>query len=877
MNSARSQRILLVTLLILVLTLVGCSRGFYRRQADQDAYALIRSHSDNPRWQLQDYTLQPAPTSRMFDPTDPDCPPMPPDDPTSHRYMECVDCKKGWPCWRCYGNTNTVENPNWRSYLPLDGEGNLVLDRQAAVQMSLLNSRQYQEALESLYLSALDVSFQRFRFDVQFFGGNATTMTSTGKVLNGGSSSNQLSTETSLEGHRLLATGGQLVVGLANSIVWEFSGHDQSTTVSLLNFSLFQPLLRGGGRAVALEALTESERNLLANARQMERFRDSFYTAVLTGRALDRAPAPGGFTINDLDGGGPSGVNGFLGLLQAQVQIRNQRANISGLQTSLQQLAAFGEAGRLERFQVDLARQSLYDAQSNLLTITRNYTDLLDAYKLTLGLPPQLPVRIADPLLERFNLIASELTETLDTVLVLTQAIGDKYIPMPPDYVQQLAALKGRTIQQLELVQQDLQSLDQALPKRRKILEQLATRQEIRAGQVEPGVVDVAVLDTRVGKVLQEYNALQTKMQQTLAAVDQIVQNPPDPASLAPVPREPLPGDQTPPTQAPGMPPAEGTVAPPNVPSGMEAGLPPGLKPDLPAEDDLVKTPREQIAALLTTLAGHLRALSLVQAAARLDTPTLVPIDLESDKALDIARDNRLDWMNARAALVDQWRQIEITANALRSDLNLKVNGDISTVGNNPTRFRGTNGELQVGFEFNAPLTRLQERNNYRAAQIAYQQARRDYYAYEDRVSLGLRRTLRLIQVNQLDFEIRRTAIFNAISQVESAQTRLDQPPRPTAPGAAPAAVQLSPTTARDITQALSGLLSAQNSFLSIWVAYEAERMFLDLDLGTMQLDAHGMWIDPGPVTSESRQPEPLPAAPAPAVDFAAPPVPAAP
>ena len=33
----------------------------------------------------------------MYDPFDPDCEPMPPDDPASHRYMECVDCKKGSP------------------------------------------------------------------------------------------------------------------------------------------------------------------------------------------------------------------------------------------------------------------------------------------------------------------------------------------------------------------------------------------------------------------------------------------------------------------------------------------------------------------------------------------------------------------------------------------------------------------------------------------------------------------------------------------------------------------------------------------------------------------------------------------------------------
>lgn len=872
MTVSQLNRVVLIGLLALALSLVGCSRNFYRRQADQDAYALIQSHADNPRWQLDDYTLQPSPASRMFDPSDPDCPPMPPDDPTAHRYMECVDCKKGWCGWHGYGATNCVENPQWRSYLPLDGQGQLVLDRQAAVQMALVNSREYQTALENLYLSALDVSFQRFRFDVQFFGGNTTAMATKGKVLNGGSSSSSLSTETSLEGQRLLATGGQLVVGLANSIVWEFSGRDQSTTASLLNFSLFQPLLRGGGRAVALEALTDSERALLANARQMQRFRDGFYTTIVTGRATGTGPTVGTLAIGNLTPGGPASVSGFLGLLQAQVQIRNQRSNISGLQTTLKQLNAFYEAGRVERFQVDLARQSVFDAQSNLLNITRNYSDLLDDYKIALGLPPQLAVRVADPLLERFNLIASDLTETLESVVGLTQAVGDETAPMPSDYREQLIVLKGRALEQLGQVQGDLKTLEQALPRRRELLEKLAARDEIRAGQVESGVVDVEVLQQRVDRVRSEYATLETNLAETLGELEQFIQHPPDPAELAPRPPAAAFDEPAPPALLPAVPPGEGTVAPLNVPSGMEAGLPPGVRPDLPSEDE-PQTPRGQMAEQLTKLAKELRALSLVQAAARLDTATLVPIQLDPGKALEIARENRLDWMNARAALVDQWRQIEITANALRSDLNLRVNGDISTVGNNPTRFRGTNGELQVGLEFDAPLTRLVERNDYRAALIAYQRARRDYYAYEDLVSRGLRRTLRLIQVNQLDFEIRRTAVFNAISQVSSAQSRLDQPPKPV-PGGAPAGVQLSPTTARDLTQALTALLNAQNSFLNIWVAYEAQRMFLDLDLGTMQLDAHGMWIDPGPVSEGLSPSEPSAEAPGPAAELAPPPLP---
>jgi outer membrane protein TolC len=227
----------------------------------------------------------------------------------------------------------------------------------------------------------------------------------------------------------------------------------------------------------------------------------------------------------------------------------------------------------------------------------------------------------------------------------------------------------------------------------------------------------------------------------------------------------------------------------------------------------------------------------------------LVRIDLSPEEALRIARENRPDWMNARAALVDSWRQIEIAANALRSDLNLTFSGDVNTVGNNPVRFNSSTGRLRVGVEFDAPLTRLAERNAYRRAQIQYDQARRQYYAFEDRISQVLRSELRDLRLSQMDFELRREAVLVAIAQVEMTQYRISRPPAPEEKGGS----SLGATTVRDLVDSLAGLLSAQNAFLGAWVDYEAQRLNLDLDLGTMQLDDHCMWVEPGPI-EERRQ-----------------------
>jgi len=81
---------------------------------------------------------------------------------------------------------------------------------------------------------------------VQFFGGTDTTFTHQGR-LNPGGERNTLAHDTSFQLERRFATAGELLVGFANSMVWQFAGPDTNASVSILNFNLVQPLLRGAG------------------------------------------------------------------------------------------------------------------------------------------------------------------------------------------------------------------------------------------------------------------------------------------------------------------------------------------------------------------------------------------------------------------------------------------------------------------------------------------------------------------------------------------------------------------------------------------------------------------------------------------------------
>ena len=445
------------------------------------------------------------------------------------------------------------------------------------------------------------------------------------------------------------------------------------------------------------------------------------------------------------------------------------------------------------------------------------YDDGLDNFKLQNGLPPALDVKIADPMLDHFNLLDPELsalqirvTEVLNVLRegALADVNGGAQKPVLPsapppqgkateqgtDYpslVKRSAELRADAAKRLAVTEEDLRRLDAALPARRSTLERLAARPDARKAEMDPELVSFERLNGRATSIKQEYAALSQIISPVLAQLDEL----------------------TGPMQVP------------------------------------IEEHRVRLSKTLTVLSGNLLELSLLQARARLDAVTFEPVDLTSEEAFCIASRYRRDWMNARASVVDSWRLIQFNANDLGSGLDLVFNGDIGNVGDRPFDLRASNGRLRVGLQFDAPLTRLAQRNVYRQSLIEFQQAKRNYYQFRDRIQRDVRSSLRQLKLDDLNFELRRAAVHVAITQVDLARLRLSEPARPvsaslpgqpTQPGGQS---QFGETVARDLVTAIIDLLNVQNDFLSVWVDHEVQQLNLDFDLGIMELDARGVRI----------------------------------
>ncbi len=801
--SIRQFAWLSLSLCTLMLASSGCTRAWWRKQADDEVQATVaekNGYFDNGE-------VTPPADSRLSDPFDPDCEPLPPDDPTSHQLMHCVDGHRGWKHWHDKGDAPFVDAQTWLTSLPRDANGEVVLDLPNSVRVARKQSREYQTELEDLYLSALDVTFERFRFDAQFFATNTTSAT-----FDGRDRSSTLETDTNIELHKLTATGGELVTGLANSLVWQFSGEDTDTFGSVFNFSLVQPLLRFGGRARVLERLTQTERTLLANVRQMEQFRQGFYVQVVAGRNPGDGPLRGGAVGQNglgLLAGLPSGragaapIGGFLGVLQEQQLIRNRTANLAALRDSVTQLDAVFVAGRLSsRLQVDQTRQAYYNAQSNLLTSRAGYSTRLDAFKISLGLPPSIPLRVEDPLIDRFNFIDPELSGLLDRVNDILEPLRSESVPPEQmelaDRHRDVLAFEGRIVAQMNSSRADLDKLLALWPQRAARLNELREQTATYGYDVAPELFDATLIRRRIA----DHEVRLTKNGEDFEKVM---------ASFRAIPADSF-----------------------------------RSKP---------KEGRKALLAATTELSGVLLDTMLTQASVRLEAVELVPLEVTETQAFETAKQNRLDWMNARANLVDAWRKIEFDGNALQGGLNVFVNGDLGTRGDNPVDFTADKGRLRMGVAFDSPITRLAERNRYRETLINYQRARRNYMLFEDQISQSLRNTLRIVDLSQVNFEIRRAAVLVAVSQVTQARLRLVEPPKGPVAAGVVAVGQTSPTAARDLVSALNDLLDAQNDFLNAWVGFEVLRVLLDFEMGTMQLNQEGLWIDPGPIAPKPSVP----------------------
>jgi hypothetical protein len=223
-------------------------------------------------------------------------------------------------------------------------------------------------------------------------------------------------------------------------------------------------------------------------------------------------------------------------------------------------------------------------------------------------------------------------------------------------------------------------------------------------------------------------------------------------------------------------------------------------------------------------------AVSVTQTRIRVFLIKLPPVDLTVNQSIQIALANRLDLQNSLALVTDAWRN----ANQLQGFLNFIYNGNFNESPNHNGLFHfdAGNNIQTFGLQFDAPINRRVERNQYRGDQIVYQRARRNYMLNRDEIVQQIRLDMRNLVLWQRTFEINREQILSAATQLESAEEEVRVP------------LDVNSNATLNLLTALNSVLSARNALISTWVLYETNRLSLYRDFDLMDIDSNGVWTN---------------------------------
>jgi outer membrane protein TolC len=683
------------------------------------------------------------------------------------------------------------------------------------VDLALINSRDYQTAKETLYDVALTLSLERYDFFLKFATAEGSNHTDVEYTHNreAGVTEDTLKIPTKITGDKVLATGGDLLARFANDVVLTFNGPsgfaaDIGSDLFLdISQSVFQ-------RDIRFEELTQAERDVVYGVRNFARFRRAFFLA----RADE-----------------------YYKLLLAyrEIEIRSQDY-FSNLRAFNQGEAEL-RAGKQSRIEVDQFEQTALSSRSTLIGRCNTLEENLDSLKLSMGLPPELPlnldlseldhltlrdatmasgerVRRARRDLESLRQQSAEAPEQepfLNDAIKLVRRMGH-WLPLRQQLSQngdhepllvrirlekaRLRVDEGRV--PVRLKREVLEKVRDATPPRppiqvfRRTMDLVASVYESVDRQRELAEIQ-GVDPADIAQIDQGLANLSALAEQVIKHLEEVISN----KELRRIPESVTEADAVL---------AEADA----LASFAETRT---MYLTLPDQEELVRT-LEKVDWLLGESERMLSE----------EDSGLVPVDIDMDDAMLTALVQRFDLINQRGDLADNWRNIKLAGDDLKSVLNLRASQTIGTQNNRPFAFSFDESETKLSLKFDAPLDRRAQRNTFRKTLINYNVALRNLMEAEDTIKFSVRKQLRDLQLGREQYQIAVASAALAYDRVVSTRLQLK--------------LGMEEVSARDFLEAQQAYTASLNAVASEHIEYILDRLQLFLDLEELVVDDSGFW-----------------------------------
>lgn len=332
----------------------ACTPAQYRRQADEAAERIIQAKQLEAFGETRPFTIErPADTLRR-------------------RLLIAQHLPyAGAPS---LGANDLPEIPHWPEpgyperglppEPPPQPEGPMPITLVEALEIAAANNMDYQSQKEDVFLAALDLDLARDQFGNTFLGLIDSTYSAD---LGGDETVTGIDTSGTLGWSRRLRSGAVISSRLVLDLVQLLRPDRQFSRGLAADVSMTIPLLRGAGRYVVTEPLTQAERSVVYAMYSLERSKRTLAVRV---------------------------ASSYLAVLQQLDQIDNAAENYRSLILSERRARGLAGEGRLPEIQVDQARQDVLRARDRWISAQQNYARQLDAFKVTLGLPADADIEL---------------------------------------------------------------------------------------------------------------------------------------------------------------------------------------------------------------------------------------------------------------------------------------------------------------------------------------------------------------------------------------------------------------------------------------------------------------------------------------------------
>lgn len=705
------------------------------------------------------------------------------------------------------------------------------------VVLALLNSREYQTQKESLYRVALRLSLQRFDYDLKFSPFNNRTGADVLSRNSSGNSFNRLTIPTEAQAEALLNTGSTLVTKFANSVLLTFGGPDgfAADIGSELLFEVTHSVFQND---VRFERLTQAERNVVYAARDFARFRKTFYLQLATQ---------------------------YYNLLRTYRQVEIDSQNYISLVRVYSQRDIELREGEIARVQIDQVEQNALSGRSSLIGTCNSLENSLDQLKIQLGLPIETPINI--DLSELFGItgrdevaVSLELVRRVRSRLLAESTRNDAN---EANILSQAEELVARIQDALE-IQRKSEELVRAstrastsatsddkhftstaakdeIAQRERRLTVLRARlrvaqfrliaddawKRLEESRSEEDVTPIRVpsLAIEFARAVEELLLEEEAWARALGGSEQQIQS-------IEIGREGL---------------AEKLLTFENlVDTVLSEVMTERLNEIQAAARQLADAASDATRQVKTLTDGLARAVGtdpeeptatltaqlLASSQQLLDGSGsgLTRIRAGMDNASLAAMSARLDLMNARGDLADEWRGIKLAGDDLKSILNLQARQRLRTENdsNRISNFDFDESRTELSVTLDTPLNRRAQRNRFREQLLNYQLSRRAVMSLEDSIKQDIRSDLRTLTLAEEQHLLGIASAALAYERVISTELQLR--------------LGVDGVNARDFLEAQTAYANSLSTVASRHIGHILSRIRLYVDLEQLQVDDIGNW-----------------------------------